>query len=125
MTLITLRFASDMEEAVLTGKKCCTTRMVKKYEDTKKVIPPHKIGDQFCVKGRLYEIVGYQRRVIQDVYVSYLSLEGFRDKPDDPAGKQFERFFSEVMGIPREQWGKPCHVYFFAYAGFGLNGEES
>jgi len=123
MTLISLSFAPEMEEAILLGKKCCTSRVDKKDEN-KKPIPPYDVGDQFVVKGRLFEIVGVHRRVIQDVYVSYLSLEGFRDTPDSPAGKQFERFFTDVMGIPRDQWGKPCTVYFFAFAGFGLNGGE-
>jgi hypothetical protein len=112
-----------MEDLILAGKKCCTSRVVKK-DGNKKPIPPHKVSDQFVVKGRLFEIVGVQHRVIQDVYVTYLSCEGFRDKPDNPAGKQFERFFTDVMQLPRERWGTPCYVYFFAYAGFNLNGVE-
>ena len=116
MTLITLSFTPEMEEAILQGKKCCTTRFDKKDADNKPILP-YEIGDRFVVRDRMYEIVGVQRRCIQDVYVSYLSCEGFRNTEDTSAGKQFEKFFSDVLNLPRETWGKPCWVYFFAYVG--------
>ncbi len=116
MPLITLSFAPEMEEAILQGRKCCTTRFDKKDENNKP-IPPYEVGDRFVVQDRLYEIVGVHRRCIQDVYVSYLSCEGFRSSEDVSAGKQFELFFSKYLNLPRESWGKPCNVYFFAYVG--------
>lgn len=114
--IVNLKFSPDMEDLVLAGKKCCSTRLIKKDEE-KNVIPAYETGDQFVVRDRLYEIVDVHRRCVQDVYVSYLSCEGFRTVDEVSAGKWFEIFFTNILNLPREGWGKPCNVYFFAYVG--------
>lgn len=72
MPIIKLKFSPEMEEMILQGKKCCTTRDEQKGE----------IGDVFRLKGdRLYRIVD----IIEIEYEcidEYYKMDGF-DSVDD------------------------------------------
>jgi hypothetical protein len=115
--LIPLSFTPKMKKAILEGKKCCTTRVIRKDAKGRIITPRFEMTDQFIVEDRLYEIIGVQIRTIQDVYVSYLSMEGFRDTDEKTASQQFEEFFAKEMQLPKHKWENPVNVYFFAYVG--------
>lgn len=67
MALIKLKFSPEMEELVLQGKKCCTTRDEKKGE----------VGDVFRLKGdRLYRIIEIEEITI-GLGSLYYKQEGF------------------------------------------------
>lgn len=67
MTLITLAFAPSMEDAILQGKKCCTTRKTKKGE----------VGDIFLVKDRLYRICHIHSCLLYSARDAYYDADGF------------------------------------------------
>ena len=108
MALINLKFSPEMEELVLQGKKCCTTRDEKKGE----------VGDLFVVKNRLYRIVQIDCIQFVDVLTMYNS-EGFTSEIE---------FEDEMMnyytGITYDD---EIYIHFFAYVGdwcpqFGVSG---
>lgn len=66
MALINLKFSPEMEELILQGKKCCTTRDDKKGDT----------GDIFVVGNRVYRIIEIEEICI-DVGVSFYKQEGF------------------------------------------------
>ena len=66
MTLINLKFSPEMEQAILDGRKCCTTRDEKKGQ----------LGDIFVVKNRLYRIIQIDECDL--IYASVMAnAEGF------------------------------------------------
>ena len=102
MTLINLKFSPEMEELILQGKKCCTTRDEIKAES----------GDVFRVRNRLYRIVGIQ---IDDYEFidRYYNLDGFNSVDEyldtidkiypeiNPEGDMFIHFFAYVCDVCR------------------------
>ncbi|MCK9592811.1 MAG: ASCH domain-containing protein [Methanoregula sp.] len=97
MTLITLRFAPEMEDAILAGKKCCTSRKNKKGE----------VGDLFVVKDRLYRIVHVHHCLLYSVRDAYYDAEGFAYPGD------FQEFW--ITHIGKFDPGQIAHLHFFAY----------
>jgi hypothetical protein len=97
MTLINLKFAPEMEELVLQGKKCCTTRDEPKGE----------VGDLFVVKNRVYRIISVTRENYSLSH--YFGPEGF---------KTFREFADCIRNIYKNcddihTW----YIHFFAYVG--------
>jgi len=116
-------FSPKMEALILSGRKCCTTRVnpKRKKDDTYPPREPRcKVDDTFTVQGETYRIVSIKTRVIQDVRVSFLDEEGFRQVRDE-SGKVIQTQAEQMIktfadyGCPEEMWGKPCVVYFFAH----------
>ena len=108
MALIKLKFSPEMEELVLQGKKCCTTRDEKKGE----------IGDIFRVKDRLYRILQVDECDLE--YASVMApSEGFESDVE---------FIDTILEIYPELCScDTVYIHFFAYVGdwcpqFGIVG---
>lgn len=109
MTLITLKFTPDMEEAILQGRKCCTTRDEQKGN----------LGDLFVVKDRVYRLLQVDRRMHPYECTDFL-IEGFESF--DLLKSELERFYPQVIKTLERfsDIGKPgeeVYVHFFAYVG--------
>lgn len=89
MPLIKLKFSPGMEELVLQGKKCCTTRDEKKGE----------IGDVFRVKDRLYRIIQIRVSDLSDIS-NYYILEGFDYRYEFL--KKIEEIYPEICNCENE-----------------------
>jgi len=100
MTLIALKFSPDMEDAIISGKKCCTTR------DEVKGNP----GDMFVVRDRLYQIVD-----VLPVHVSGEFLRGNFRIEGFKTSFNFTDTLSEIY--PNLKFGDLVYVHFFAYVG--------
>jgi len=70
MALIDLKFSPAMAEAVLDGRKCCTSRR------DLKGMP----GDTFEIDGKLFRIIDVSRERVADVALNFSRLEGFRSE---------------------------------------------
>jgi len=99
MTLITLAFAPEMEDAIIAGKKCCTTRREKHGE----------VGDLFVVRDRVYRICHIHHCLLYSARDGYYDAEGF-EFPGD-----FEEFWA--TNVERFDHSKIVHLHFFAYIG--------
>ena len=97
MTLITLAFAPEMEDAIIAGKKCCTTRREKHGE----------VGDLFVVRDRVYRICHIHHCLLYSARDGYYDAEGF-EFPGD-----FQEFWTK--NVERFDHSKIVHLHFFAY----------
>lgn len=110
MTIINLKFSPEMEELVLQGEKCCTTRDEPKGE----------AGDIFRVGDRLYRILQIDKRM-HPHECSDFKLEGFESWKDLKC--EIERIYpsiikqSEFLSNIGTQGGSEVYVHFFAYVG--------
>lgn len=110
MSLIKLKFSPEMEELVLQGKKCCTTRDEKKGE----------VGDVFRVKDRLYRIILVSLYDVSSIPILY-QLEGF---------EFIYQFINAIEKVYPDVFGccdNIVYVHWFAYVGdwcpqFGMIG---
>jgi len=95
-SLINLKFSPEMEEAVIIGKKCCTTRREQKGD----------VGDLFIVRDRMYRIVGIEDDDL-DYIATWHQLEGF----ETPEG-----FIDTLLEFyPTIVTGDMLYVHWFAY----------
>jgi hypothetical protein len=108
MTLIKIKFNSEMERAIIEGRKCCTTR-----DEIK-----GNIGDLFRVKDRMYRIIQVDE---SDLFYSsaMANAEGFK------SDIEYLDCMSEIY--PDLVECSPVFIHYFAYAGpwcpqFGVNG---
>lgn len=108
MTLIKIKFNSEMERAIIEGRKCCTTR-----DEIK-----GNIGDLFRVKDRMYRIIQVDE---SDLFYSsaMANAEGFK------SDIEYLDCMSEIY--PDLVECSPVFIHHFAYAGpwcpqFGVNG---
>ena len=98
MTLIKIKFNSEMERAIIEGRKCCTTR-----DEIK-----GNIGDLFRVKDRMYRII--QVDEIDLLYSSAMAnAEGFK------SDIEYLDCMSEIY--PDLVECSPVFIHYFAYAG--------
>lgn len=98
MTIINLKFSPEMEELVLQGKKCCTTRDEQKGE----------VGDAFVVGNRVYRILQIDECDLESASVMFHS-EGFES---DIA------YTNTIIDIyPDLCPDYTVYIHFFAYAG--------
>ncbi len=97
MTLITLNFAPEMEEAILQGRKCCTSRSMRKGI----------VGDLFLVKGQLYRILHIHSCALYSARNAYYDAEGFSSP------EEFQKFWEEYVGAFEK--ADPIFLHFFAY----------
>jgi hypothetical protein len=100
MTLITLTFAPEMEELIIQGKKCCTTRRTQLGE----------VGDMFVVHDRIYRICHIHHCCLYSVRGSYYDAEGFTS----PAA--FHDFWEQAVEQPFDE-ANTVFIHFFAYIG--------
>ena len=110
MPLINLKFSPEMEELVLQGKKCCTTRDE----------PKGKVRDVFRVKDRLYRIIQIQSYDVSSIAHLY-KLEGFGFR------HQFLKAIEEIYPDIYDCCDNVLYAHFFAYVGdwcpqFGIEG---
>lgn len=98
MTLITIKFSPDMEQAIIEGRKCCTTRNQLKGE----------IGDTFLVRDRIYQIVDILYVLTSEISV-FAILDGFSG-PDDYISRLWELYDLTDDTI--------LAVHFFAFVGY-------
>ena len=97
MTTIELSFAPEMEEAILSGYKACTTRRTRHGA----------VGDTFVVRGRMYRILHIHSAALISIAHSYYAIEGFSSP------EEFERFWESAYG---EYWGaSSVFIHMFAY----------
>ena len=100
MTLIKIKFNSEMERAIIEGRKCCTTR-----DEIK-----GNIGDLFRVNDRMYRII--QVDEIDLFYSSAMAnAEGFK------SDIEYLDCMSEIY--PDLVECSPVFIHHFAYAGPG------
>lgn len=96
MSLINLKFSPEMEELILQGKKCCTTRDEKKGE----------AGDLFVVGTRVYRIIQ-----INECDLNYASVmanaEGFNNDIE------FEDCIMDIY--PDLSLDSTVYIHYFAY----------
>lgn len=104
MSLINLKFSPEMEELVLQGKKCCTTRDEKKGD----------VGDVFRVKDRLYRIVQVSSYDVSSIAHLY-RLEGFEFI------YQFIKAIEEIYPDIYDSGDNVVYVHFFQYFDSGCN----
>ena len=98
MTLIKIKFNSEMERAIIEGRKCCTTR-----DEIK-----GNIGDLFRVNDRMYRII--QVDEIDLFYSSAMAnAEGFK------SDIEYLDCMSEIY--PDLVECSPVFIHYFAYAG--------
>lgn len=98
MSLINLKFSPEMEELILQGKKCCTTRDEKKGE----------VGDVFRVGNRLYRIIQLTLYDVSEISPLY-RLEGFEHR------YQFLKAIEEIYPEIYDSNDNLVFVHFFAY----------
>lgn len=113
--LVKVDLTLGLKEAILTGRACCAWT-VKCKEDKKHPEKRGQVGDYFYVEDRLYQIVGVHNRCIQDLFVSNVTLLGYRDEESRTAKQAFTDSATRA-GYPRETWGTLCTIYYFAYVG--------
>jgi len=120
MALIKLKFSPEMEELILQGKKCCTTRDEKKGEE----------GDVFRVGNRIYRIIQIDKRM-HPYECSDFKIEGFESWKE--LKSELERIYPHIIkqveciadiGRP----GSEVYVHFFQYfesgcTDFGYSGQ--
>lgn len=96
MTLINLKFSPEMEQAIMEGKKCCTTRDE----------PKGDVGDIFILNCRAYRLIRIESMDVNCV-PQYYDLEGF--------DHEFE--FVDILNAiyPYLTIGSTVWVHFFAY----------
>jgi len=80
MALIDLKFSPDMAEAVLDGRKCCTSRSERKGAP----------GDEFEIEGVRFRIVDVKEEVLAHIGNDWYRLEGV-DSPE-----AFERLWRSL-----------------------------
>ncbi|GEM_PF-1651759 len=100
MPVIPLAFAPEMEELIIQGKKCCTSRHERKGD----------IGDLFLVKDRLYRIVHIHSCALYSVRDAYYNAEGFSSP------EEFQQFWDRLY--PKRSLHRDSqilYVHFFAY----------
>ena len=99
MTIIPFSFAPEIEDAIIQGRKCCTSQ--------------HErggiVGDMFLVRDRLYRIVHIHSCALYSVRNAYYDAEGF----SSPG--QFQAFWELCYGSFEEN--KIGYLHFFAYVG--------
>lgn len=98
MTLINLKFSPDMEQAILEGMKCCTTRDENKG----------RIGDIFIIQDRIYRIVDIHPILFEDLVCFYWRLDGFSDPYE---------YKDRLKQLYNADYGYVFDVHFFAYVG--------
>ena len=98
MTLINLKFSPDMEQAVIEGRKCCTTRMAQKGN----------VGDTFLVRDRVYRIVSILYVLADEIY-EFAMLDGFSNPSD---------YVSRLRELYNLKSGYILTVHFFAFTGY-------
>lgn len=98
MALINLKFSPEMEELILQGKKCCTTRDEVKGDS----------GDIFVVKNRVYRIISVWGDELLNIS-SLFHLEGFYSTDE----------FLDCLYMFYPELDETCDVWihFFAYIG--------
>ena len=91
-------FSKEMREALLDGRKCCTSRS-KKYGD---------IGDTFNVEDEVFRIVDIEPEMLDFITASYHRLEGCRNA---------DEFISLWKRLHRGIWNpdKEYFVHFIAH----------
>lgn len=102
MTIINLKFSPEMEELVLQGKKCCTTRDEQKGE----------VGDLFRVKDRMYRIIQVDESDL--LYSSAMAnAEGFKSDIEylDCMSEIYPDLDPDLVEC------SPVFIHYFAYAG--------
>jgi hypothetical protein len=100
MTLINLKFSPEMKQALLEGRKCCTSRKTKKGD----------VGDVFVIDGRLYRILHVHMIGLHPLTYVYYDIEGF-ETPEE-----FCKFWENYNQGPVD-WQSEAVVHFFAYVG--------
>lgn len=123
MAKVHFGFTPKMEALILSGRKCCTTRInpKRKKDDTYPPREPRcKVDDTFEVQGETFRIISVRTMVVQDVRCSRLEEEGFRAVRDE-SGKIIQTAIEQMnlaftdYGYPPEMWGRPCVVYTFGH----------
>jgi hypothetical protein len=100
LALINLKFSPEMEELILQGKKCCTTRDERKGE----------IGDTFRVGNRIYRIIQVSSHDVSGIAHLY-RLEGFEFR------HHFLKTIEEIYPDIYDSGDNVVYVHFFAYVG--------
>jgi len=111
MALINLKFYPEMEEQILQGKKCCTTRDEKKGEP----------DDVFRVGNRIYRILQISSYDVSGIAHLY-KLEGFEYR------HHFLKAIEEIYPNIYDRCDNIVYAHFFAYFGracddFGYSGQ--
>jgi len=96
MTAIPLLFSERMQQAILSGHKCCTTRRTRKGDP----------GDWFTIDGETFRILDICPMHLWRVRDLFFLLEGCTSKYD------FERLWRSLHGGVFEEYDI-CWVHFF------------
>lgn len=100
MSCIDLWFTAEMEEAIRSGRKCCTSRQ-----------EPHgQPGDIFRVLNGVFQIVDVIQVELAEIADLFFRLEGF----DSP--QEFRDFWEQVYHTPISGWDM-AYVHFFSRLG--------
>ena len=99
MPIISLTFTPEMEDAILSGKKCCTTRIEQKGEP----------GDLFIVKDRIYRILQVNKRN-HPMECFDFGVEGFASY--DECKKVIESIYPHLKEICEF---RSVYIYYFTY----------
>lgn len=112
MTIINLKFSPDMEEAIMEGRKCCTTRDKRKGE----------IGDLFVIKDRVYRLTDIQEVDSLDIQYCHRN-DGFENVTNymEKLHNLYPDKFKDLMGEPIPV----LYVHYFAYVKPNKNYSEN
>lgn len=98
MPVIPLAFAPEMEELIIQGKKCCTTRRSLHGE----------VGDMFIVRDRIYRICHIHHCCLYSVKGAYYDAEGFTSP------EAFQDFWEKTIEPSFDEFNT-VFLHFFAY----------
>jgi len=96
MSLVELTFSPEMATAALEGRKCCTSRDLKKGDP----------GDEFEIGGVRFRIIAVASNVVENIAVHLYGAEGF-GHPSDCVEEIFRIY-------PEATLHTILHVHFFA-----------